>query len=373
MAAVLLALEKRTPVRLAGAGALCGVSAWFTQNQGPAALLAFAVFVLWESRRKGQTWRAVIKKESFLVAGFISSLVLATAYFAREAGLKRFVWCTIVYVVKYWSAESTNNSYKVYLKDLAGLRLWELLPLVFIYATVPWVYALFVATYRRERRLNSAAPWEPLVLLNIVGIFLFAGIASSPSWFRLCTVSPPALIMVVWLLTSSSRPVARASLRFLWAAVLVCAATVMFKTFLHESRWRGYLDLPAGRTAFLDPGPYDEYRWLLGRTAPSDFFFGGRNPYLYFPLRLRSPSEVSCVTANDFTRPEQVGDLVAGFKNHRVRFVMWQPELDHPADCLPAGDHLGPLRAYLHQHYHLVKTFPRGLWGPSQIWQRNDE
>ena len=44
MAAVLVALEKRNPVRLAGAGALCGVSAWFTQTQGPAALLAFAIF-----------------------------------------------------------------------------------------------------------------------------------------------------------------------------------------------------------------------------------------------------------------------------------------------------------------------------------------
>jgi len=31
------------------------------------------------------------------------------------------------------------------------------------------------------------------------------------------------------------------------------------------------------------------------------------------------------------------------------------------------GDHLGPLRAYLHAHYHVVKTFSD--W--DQIWERN--
>jgi hypothetical protein len=31
----------------------------------------------------------------------------------------------------------------------------------------------------------------------------------------------------------------------------------------------------------------------------------------------------------------------------------------------PAGDHLGPLRLYLRQHYHVAKTFSNG----DAIWE----
>ncbi|MGB8097928.1 MAG: hypothetical protein WCF17_12295, partial [Terracidiphilus sp.] len=36
-------------------------------------------------------------------------------------------------------------------------------------------------------------------------------------------------------------------------------------------------------------------------------------------------------------------------------------------DYRPEGDHLGPLRDYLHLRYHLAKRFPGSL----EVWERN--
>jgi hypothetical protein len=369
MVAVLLVLEERSPTRLGGAGVLCGMTTWFTQTQGVSVLFGLAVFVLWECNRKNQTWRIVIRMWGFLLAGFVSTFVLSNGYFIWQAGLKQFVWSTLIFPFKYYSAVAASNSYRVYFADLMGLRLWELAPLVFVYVAVPLVYVLYFLAYMRQADGSSSQPWERLMLLNIVGVSLFVSTAAAPSSFRLCTVSPPALIILIWLLKTSARRISRAILTALWVAAFLCAVTVMVKTFRHERHWRAYLDLPMGRTAFLDPGPYDEYRWLLGKTSPSDFFFGGRDAYFYFPLGLRTPSGLQYVTAHDYTRPGQVRNLIRGLEGHRVRFVMWQVELDHPMDYTAAGDHLGPLRAYLREHYHVAKTFPGNS---DQIWERND-
>jgi hypothetical protein len=89
---------------------------------------------------------------------------------------------------------------------------------------------------------------------------------------------------------------------------------------------------------------------------------------MYFMLNVRNPAEVPFLTTSDYTRPEQVLNVLNGLQAHRVRFVMWWPELDLPDDAAhPEGDHLGPLRAYLSRHYRVVKTFTDG----TQVWERS--
>ena len=274
----------------------------------------------------------------------------------------------LFFPVKYAPAWVAVNTYKVYLGSLLGLRLWEVVPLLFVYAAIPWVYIFFFLAYIRQRDGCSSEPWDRLMLVNIAGFSLFVSVAPAPAWIRLCTVSPPAWIVLIWLLRNSPRRISHAVLNFLWIAGVLCAATVMVKTFRHEWLWRADLNLPAGRTTFLDTGPYDEYRYLAARTSPSDFFFGGRNPYFYFPLGLRPPSRVAYVVPNDWTRPGNVRDLMGGLERYRARFILWQLMLDDVPQHTAGGENLVPLRTYLREHYHLAKIFSGSH---DQLWERN--
>jgi hypothetical protein len=100
------------------------------------------------------------------------------------------------------------------------------------------------------------------------------------------------------------------------------------------------------------------------RTQPSDYFFG--DSLLCFALGPRNPARVSFLTPTDFTRPEEVRDVVQALEEHQVNFVSWYVGLDVPLDT--AGNHLAPLTLYLHDHYHVGRTFLNG----DMIWERDN-
>jgi hypothetical protein len=58
-----------------------------------------------------------------------------------------------------------------------------------------------------------------------------------------------------------------------------------------------------------------------------------------------------------------------GLEKHQVRFVSWYRGLEGQgrAGRHPEGNHLAPIRLYLHEHYHVAQTFANG----DQIWERN--
>ncbi len=145
---------------------------------------------------------------------------------------------------------------------------------------------------------------ERLMLVNITGLCLFLSIASAPAWNRLYTISLPALVILVWFLSSPFK-LERAMLRVLWATALALAIA---RPIVTQTRWKAVLDLPTGRTAFFDPGVYEETKWVLEITHPSDYFFGDQ--LLGFDLRLRNPTRVAFVTPYAFTRPEEVSNVV---------------------------------------------------------------
>ena len=57
LVAVAVVIEKRTPRRLLGAGALCGLASFFTQTQGLLAFLGLMAFLLWERCKVGDSGR----------------------------------------------------------------------------------------------------------------------------------------------------------------------------------------------------------------------------------------------------------------------------------------------------------------------------
>lgn len=217
--------------------------------------------------------------------------------------------------------------------------------------------------YWRESRVRPEEPWDRLMLVSLVGLFLFLGIAYSPEWVRLCSVSLPALIVFAWFLSSAGR-VGRAAAKLLG---IVAALAVLVQAVLVQATWHRSLDLPPGRVAFLDAGRSEQMRWLAEHVRAGEYFFQADDANLYFVLGLRNPTEVSFLTAAAYTRPEQVSNVIEALERHRVRFVIWFAALDVPRDR-GAGDALGPLRTYLRTHYHLAKSFSPDL---EEAWERN--
>ncbi len=151
----------------------------------------------------------------------------------------------------------------------------------------------------------------------------------------------------------------------LWIATTAVMVVAPWRT---QHLWHGYLDAPVGRFAYPQRQIYDMHLWVQEHTQPGEYFFGSVYSDYYFPLGLLNPTAVQFITPTNYTRPEQVRNVVEALDQHRVRLVLWRSELDLPEDSTGAGDHLGPLRAYLHRHYHIVKTFPAG----EQVWERNE-
>jgi len=368
MAALALLIETRSLPRIVAAGALCGLATVFTQNRGAAAILGIAIFLLWESRAKGQGWRWLLKAQTGLCAGFVVVMAPLVVHLIWKVGLQRFLFCVVTFPIKYYPYYYWNTP-QVYMAELPDYPFWLELPAVGVWISMhlllPLIYLLFFVRYLREAKTHPAEPWDRLMLLSTVGMCLFLGIAFSPNWMRLCSVSLPALIVFTWFLRPSGR-LSRAFLRFFWVAALL---VLVAQPAIVQTGWKGYLDSPVGRVAFLDPARYEKFRWLSAQTRSGDFFFAADDAAAYFLLGLRNPAQVSFLTATPYTRPEQVQNVVEMLEKHRVRFVLWSAWLDVPQGITRGTDPLGPARAYLRTHYHPIRNFTDPEL--QQAWERN--
>lgn len=363
ISALALVIEGRTVTRLAWAGVLFGLATFFTQSSALVPF-AFGLFVAWEGFRKREAGRTLLKKEIALFASYVVSLSALLAYFVWKVGATRVFYNTVIFVAKYFSS-AEPGSWKTYMLGWPSPRNpanWpDLVAWPVIHLLLPLVYILFFVRYWQERRKRPQEPWDNLMLISVTGLCLFVSVASAPSWNRLYTVSLPALIILVWLLSVPAKS-ERILQGALWALVVILAFA---KPLVAQTRWRGVLDLPTGRTAFFDLASYQETKWMSERTHPSSYAFG--NQFLCFALELKNPTRVAFVTPYAFTRPEQVQSVVNGLEAHSVQFVSWYPGLDAMVD--PAGNNLGPLREYLRGHYHVAALFANG----HTIFERNSQ
>jgi hypothetical protein len=362
-AALAVAMERRSTRRLVCAGILWGLATSFTQSAIVGAL-GLVLALVWERRYRRESYRTLLQREAYFVASLGLTLVVLNAYFMWKAGVKRFVYCTVVFLAKYYPADWFNKPsvYMAYPPSRHEWREWpNLAAFLLIYFLVPLVYILFCVRYGREAKVHPEEPWDRLMLISLTGVFWFASVAYSAGISRLYPVSLPALILVVWFLKLPFQT-EKFLLRALWATTLILA---FVRPLITQTTWNQNLDLPTGHTAFPgSPQLYEKSRWVSQRTEPGDYFLD--DPQICFALRLRDPSRVPFLRPTDYTRPEEVEDAIRGLEQHRVRFVNWYAALDDEITD-PTGDHLGPLRAYLREHYHVALSFSNS----DQIWERN--
>ncbi|MEJ2009800.1 MAG: hypothetical protein P8Z30_16875 [Acidobacteriota bacterium] len=201
MAAICLLIDHITALGLVGAGLLCGVATCFSMSRGVAAEIGLAAFLVWAVFKKVFTWYDCRRAQVYLWAPFFVIIAGFNAYFAFAGGLGAFLRDTVASGFGYWFSTSWS-SFHVYMTDVPQYHPWFRLPDLIVwlavYLLIPLIYILFFVRYWDEKEDFPDEPWERVMLLLFVGLALFLGVIKAPTWVRLCTISPPAIIVFVW-------------------------------------------------------------------------------------------------------------------------------------------------------------------------------
>jgi len=361
LAALLVMMDGITLPRIAAAGALSGVAACFTQSKGAMVVAAFVVYLVAYGRRQGRRppdnrWR----KSLLLCAVAAGVFAAVNMYFIQAAGLRMWLYCLIVYPLRYYPSPTINN-WRVLIDGFptnASLVTWAVF--YFVYTTVPLVYLMFFAGRGRLWKRDRGERGDKCLLVAMAGLAMVLAVASAPSLKRLATVSPPAMILLACLLNQPGKVVS--GLRILLASTAIALAIAMPVHVQMRSPY--YLNLPAGSAAIVDPALYAEYRWLLENTHPGEYFFG--LPPFYCAFHMLNPAPVVDFHASDYTRPWQVAALIEALEDRQVSMLVLRRTHDFLWAVGSPSDHLEPLRIYVRENYRWTKTFPTG----DEVWLR---
>lgn len=360
LAAMLSLLGRITVLRIAAAGACCGVAACFTQTKGALAVAGFVTYLLWKSRRENSAERDAWLNCLLLGGVALAVFVAANLYLIATAGLSRWFYCLVVYPLRYYPAPALNNwrVLKYELQAQRGIASWA--AFLFVYGTVPLVYIVFLWVMRRQRSKDRSCPWDQLLLITLTGIAMFLAIAQSPSVKRLSTVSPPAMIILAWLLNRPTRAFTMVKVTLATAASALAVAVAAHSQTLPKT----YLDLPAGRTAFVNSAVTEEYRWVLAHTHPAQFFWG--MPPFYVMFHLQNPAATESIDTSEYTRPEDIARVLGALEQHDVPIIILPSERLYPLDVNSPSNHAMAFVAYLRADYRLTRTFGNG----DELWQK---
>jgi hypothetical protein len=122
-----------------------------------------------------------------------------------------------------------------------------------------------------------------------------------------------------------------------------------------------YLDLPTGRTAFLNKDQLIFDKWLVERAHKGDLFFG-LTP-ASFALGLQNPTPLDFTYPTGMTPPVLEDAIVLSLQRRPAKFI-FLPNLER-------WDKKGSLQKFLrlvHSNYHLAKKFPSG-----EFWEKGKE
>jgi hypothetical protein len=357
MCAALCLLARRTPARLASAGAFVALASFFTQTRA-LSLAALLVFVAWESRRRHAGWRDALKSEASLLAGFAGAFLVLNVYYLSHVGLAAMFNHQVVALGR--SAFTFNS----YLLGFPSVPPWYLAGraagFVLVYLLLPAIYICTCAWLIRKRGLNYSAQDERLLLLSLLGLALFLEVLPAPNWVRLFPISMPAIILAMQLIAGEGK--ARLFIRrSLWAGTAIVG---LLSVISAQTRSRHIVALPIGRAVVCGDDTAVKLTGLARRTKPGDYFFQAAWLDLYFPLQLRNPSYVDALSPS--ATPAQVANVIKALEEHRVRYVLWSGRLD--ADST-GSDGLFPMRRYLREHYRVVERFAPG----ENLWERTSD
>jgi hypothetical protein len=369
--AVLVLSYRRSWLRIAAAGALIALAAFFTQTRGAAGLLACCAGLGWEWR-SGQTSLRVLWSRWMLLFGVTFAVWLVLSWrFIAQAGLANYWYEQVIYPPKdvpfpigfltphfTWSAHPRPA---IALFD--HLTMYVLLLLV-----CPWV--MILCARRRSKTTRSSVA---LFLLASLGFSQTLEIITMLNWVRMAAAAMPSMILAVWLI-SRMGPARRSVVAACWCivAATILAESVAMQThpYIRAELPTGVALLPTG-AALLELDNAGEVLWLTQHTRRGDPFFEAASTRFYALLALENPTPVHLLAATDFTLPSWVTEVVRGLEQSRTRYILWSSRAGigsvEQMHALP-GDHLDPLRIYMQHAYKRAAVFADG----SEMWERRN-
>lgn len=369
LGALAVLMRSTTVLRVAAAGALLAVAAFFTQTRGPAAAIAIAAVLGWQSSVSPQPWGEAFKRQGVLLSTMALTWLALSSYYMVTVGPLELWQSQVDFVHQYMLGSKT-------ITNTAGA--WEALSLestaVLTFYVLPLVYAIALWICLRGTQL---APQErsAVLLLAATGAAMLLEMVFSPNILRASCVAAPGLILLAWLTAHRSGRAVKAAAAVLWAAVLASAAHQVAARHLEPT---AVLQLPAGRAA-VRALPAEKLSWLAAHTRPGEPFFDAAWLGPYLPLGLRNPLFLDDVGGYMFRDSQTPGAAklapAAGQRlrtyvqhsaqqllTHHVKYVVWQPRLTVPPFRVPV------LRAFLQEHYTKRWTFS----DQDEVWEINE-
>lgn len=360
--------------RITAAGLLCGIATLFTQTQGTLTLAALVAYLLWFSNSKSQEI-STLKQCRALLIPFALVLFCFLGYYIHKAGFRTVCFDLVVFAPKFMSTIEGNQP-RTYLEQIGGYAsqaasaykvtdFLGLIPVVFIYALVPYIYFLGFYQLRRQRKVLAVTTQQSLILLHLVGLALFVAVINGPRYFRLCTVAPPSILIFIWLIGRQG-PAQRFARALLWT---VAALFALLLPIRRQTQWHATLDLPIGRTAFRDIGTFREFQWVAQHTHPHEFFFNNSALSLYLGLDNRTASEF--VTYDEFTQPDQIAVVIRELQNDPPHLMMLLPTTIISSEI---HDHASCFRQFVYDNYRLRQVFYTGsLLYRQELWEHKEK
>jgi hypothetical protein len=350
-------MPARTTGRIAAAGALLGLAAFFTQTNAAFGLIGIALALVCEQmlpsfNQDPQRVRKAAQKSALMIAIAIGTWLALSGYWIDKIGWRQLWYFLVTYPLHYVNA---------------GLRLVpgmitsfsDLAQHLFTYILTLSIYPLVLWLCWRKRREIPAQESIQVSLLTLTGLFLLLGVITRLNWNRLYIVSMPAVILLLWVIAHLGR--LRTSLTtVLWILILSLAAK---RTLSRQQHANHVLDLPAGKAA-LSSLSAERFLWLKQHTTPGETLLQAQNLDIYIPLQLHNPISADGLWPYLSTRPEFVNLAVLEVEQKQVKYILWSPWLvgtEHE-DQNP----LNPFHAYLLGHYVRVHVFSNS----EKLWQR---
>jgi hypothetical protein len=340
---------------------LLGLASFFTQTHGVAALIAVAVFLVWERPRREGLSREVLARPLILLVGFVTAMLALNAYFIASVGVRQLWHQQVTYVHRY--AVHGLAIYNLGLPDVPFT--WRSLPRVgqqvFVYLLLPVVYLLALFRFRGNSTDLGFGRHRRIALLSLVGLFLLGEVALSPNWLRIYAVSMPGIILAIWVVGRMGR-IRRYAFGLVWVGI---AGLAFAQLWARQHPEYVVAEWPGGMAA-VPVEKYEELQWIKQHTLPGEYFFQAAWPGVYIPLALRNPLYLDAVGTNDETRPEYVELAIQQLEEKKVRYVLWSERLDQANPVRSSEDHIAPLRAYLNSRYDRVRIFA----DQDEMWER---
>ena len=384
LAAVVVLMEGRTIARIISSGVLCGLASFSVQPRGVLALGGIILFLGWECYRDRAGIKALAKNVSFIVSFFLFTVAATNIYFIWAAGFDNYYFSLVTFVQTNYQHDPLSNA-TAFFADIPSLgrfvemygpltavsRFFRISAPLLLFYFLPLAYFVFLVLRLWKKDLVGSEETDAkLVLLCLVGIPLIAGI-SAPSGFRFAHVSMPALIVLVWLVSKVRHAKVIGSVSL---AVLACMGLAY--SIQRQTVEKYYLDLPAGRSAFLSRATYEKFEWIGEQVTPGEIFYEPYHPGFYFPFHLVNPTAMYLIRDSEYSPKPQINGVLASLRNTPPEIIIWPSKWTKPpVERLP-GDHLAPLQDFLEDNYEPERFFSMAsdetpyTIGDVEVWRR---